>query len=122
MVIDNGSGLSREGRVSAEVLAQVLQYAWRQAWMPELLASLPVAGLDGTLKRVPQLKGRAHLKTGSLRDVNGWAGYVLGNSGERYVLVAALHHPDLDHEAARTVLEAAATWVMNDVPPSPAAR
>ena len=112
VVIDNGSGLSRETRISAALLARVLQRAWASAVMPELMASLPVTGLDGTLRRVKSGVGRAHLKTGSLRDVLGVAGYVLGASGRRYVMVAIVNHPNAN--AARPALEALLQWTMND--------
>ncbi len=112
LVLDNGSGLSRENRISAAVLARLLQNAWRSPVMPELIASLPVAGLDGTLKRSRSATGRAHLKTGSLRDSAGVAGYVLADSGRRYVLVALIHHPNAN--AARPALEALLQWVVQD--------
>jgi D-alanyl-D-alanine carboxypeptidase/D-alanyl-D-alanine-endopeptidase (penicillin-binding protein 4) len=48
---DNGSGLSRDERITAQQLARLLQYAWASPLMPELAASLPVAGIDGTLRR-----------------------------------------------------------------------
>ena len=102
--IDNGSGLSRQTRISARALARLLQQAWASAVMPELMSSLPVAGLDGTLRRARLDSARAHLKTGSLRDSVGVAGYVLGNSGRRYVLVAIVNHPNAN--AARPALEA----------------
>jgi serine-type D-Ala-D-Ala carboxypeptidase/endopeptidase (penicillin-binding protein 4) len=116
VVIDNGSGLSRETRVSAALLARVLQRAWSSAVMPELMASLPVTGLDGTLRRTrgnAATTGRAHLKTGSLRDVQALAGYVLGASGKRYVLVAMINHPNAG--AARPALDALVQWAINDV-------
>ncbi|HJV61768.1 MAG TPA: D-alanyl-D-alanine carboxypeptidase/D-alanyl-D-alanine-endopeptidase, partial [Albitalea sp.] len=94
MVIDNGSGLSREGRVSALLLARLLQSAWRSPVMPELMSSLPVSGVDGTMRRATGAVGQAHLKSGSLRDVAGVAGYVLSASGHRYVVVAILNHPN----------------------------
>ena len=115
VVIDNGSGLSRETRVSAALLARVLQRAWSSAVMPELMASLPVTGLDGTLRRSrgnAVTTGRAHLKTGSLRDVQALAGYVLGASGKRYVLVAMINHPNAG--AARPALDALVQWAIND--------
>ena len=61
--IDNGSGLSREARVSADALALLLQRAWASPVMPEFVASLPISGLDGTLRRSTALSaaGRAHL-------------------------------------------------------------
>jgi serine-type D-Ala-D-Ala carboxypeptidase/endopeptidase (penicillin-binding protein 4) len=115
VVIDNGSGLSRDTRVSAALLARVLQRAWSSAVMPELMASLPVAGLDGTLRRTranATTTGRAHLKTGSLRDVQALAGYVLGASGKRYVLVAIVNHPNAG--AARPALDALVQWTIDD--------
>ncbi len=50
-VIDNGSGLSRDARVTAQMMARLLQVAWASSTMPELLSSLPVTGVDGTLRR-----------------------------------------------------------------------
>ncbi len=112
VVIDNGSGLSRETRVSAALLARVLQAAWSGPVMAELMASLPVNGLDGTLRRALSSAGMAHLKTGSLRDVAGVAGYVLGASGKRYVLVAVVNHPNAN--AARPALDALVQWTIDD--------
>ena len=111
-VIDNGSGLSRETRVSAALLARLLQDAEASPLMPELMASLPVSGVDGTMRRTPTLTGRAHLKTGSLRDVTAVAGYLLAPSGRRYVLVGIVNHPDA--AAARPALEALIEWAAND--------
>src|SRR4051794_25567861 len=83
-----GSGLSRDERLPAALLARLLQWAWSGPVMPELVSSLPVRGLDGTQRRSSPggSLARAHLKTGSLRDVAGIAGVVLGASGRRYVL------------------------------------
>ncbi len=107
-VFDNGSGLSREERISAQALARLLQTAWSSATMPELMSSLPITGLDGTLKR-SKAQGVAHLKTGSLRDVAGVAGFVDGANGKRWVLVAVLNHPNAN--AARPALDALIDWV-----------
>jgi len=109
LVVDNGSGLSRQASVSARLLARLLQSAWAGPWMPELMASLPISGLDGTLRRGPDLAGRAHLKTGSLRDVLGVAGYVQATTGRRYVVVGIVNHPNAD--AARPALDALVQWV-----------
>ncbi|OYT98077.1 MAG: D-alanyl-D-alanine carboxypeptidase/D-alanyl-D-alanine-endopeptidase [Burkholderiales bacterium PBB1] len=111
-VIDNGSGLSRETRVSAELLARLLQDAAASPLMPELMASLPVSGVDGTMRRAQTLTGRAHLKTGSLRDVAAVAGYLLAPSGRRYVLVGIVNHPNAS--AARPALEALIQWAANE--------
>ncbi len=104
LVVDNGSGLSRDNRTSARLLGRLLQLAWASPQMPEFLASLPVAGADGTTRRLKALEGRAHLKTGSLRDVAGIAGYVHHPSGRRFVVVALVNHPQA--AAARPAFEA----------------
>jgi D-alanyl-D-alanine carboxypeptidase/D-alanyl-D-alanine-endopeptidase (penicillin-binding protein 4) len=110
---DNGSGLSREDRISAQQLARLLQYAWASPLMPELLSSLPIAGTDGTTRRMRgKSQGIAHLKTGSLRDVAGVAGYVHAASGRRYVLVAIANHPGAG--AMRPAIEALIDWTARD--------
>ncbi|MBT9506346.1 D-alanyl-D-alanine carboxypeptidase/D-alanyl-D-alanine-endopeptidase [Rhodoferax sp.] len=112
-VMDNGSGLSRSERISAQALARLLQHAYRSPWMSELMSSLPITGVDGTLKRSrAKSVGSAHLKTGSLRDVSAVAGYVDGASGKRYVLVAIVNHAAA--LAARPAIEALLDWTSND--------
>jgi serine-type D-Ala-D-Ala carboxypeptidase/endopeptidase (penicillin-binding protein 4) len=113
-VIVNGSGLSRDSRLSAGLLGHLLAAAWSSPVMPELMSSLPVAGVDGTLRRSKGTPGRAHLKTGSLRDVVGVAGYVLADSGRRYVVVAIVNHANAN--AARPALDAIADWAASDAP------
>jgi len=121
LVIDNGSGLSRQARITAQGLARMLRSAWASPVMPELLASLPMAGVDGTLRRsqsrVARGKGKAgsaaaHLKTGTLRDVTALAGYIHATSGRRYALVAIINHPNA--VAARPALEALVDWAAAD--------
>ncbi|AKQ54806.1 D-alanyl-D-alanine carboxypeptidase/D-alanyl-D-alanine endopeptidase [Bordetella hinzii] len=112
LVIDNGAGLSREARVSADSLASLLTLAWRSPVMPEYLASMAIAGVDGTVRR--RMKGNgalgmAHLKTGSLRDVRSIAGYVLGNSGKRFVVVSIVNHDNAG--AVRSFDDALIAWL-----------
>ncbi|OZI72284.1 D-alanyl-D-alanine carboxypeptidase/D-alanyl-D-alanine endopeptidase [Bordetella genomosp. 12] len=112
LVIDNGAGLSREARVSADSLASMLTLAWRSPVMPEYLASMAIAGVDGTVSRRMKSNGTlgmAHLKTGSLRDVRSIAGYVLGSSGKRYVVVSMVNHENAD--AVRKFDDALIAWL-----------
>jgi D-alanyl-D-alanine carboxypeptidase/D-alanyl-D-alanine-endopeptidase (penicillin-binding protein 4) len=106
-MLDNGSGLNREQRISAQALAGLLQWDWRQAFMPELMASLPLTGVDGTMKR-SKSSANAHLKTGSLKDAMGIAGYVDGQNGQRFVLVAMVNHANANQ--ARPVMDALIDW------------
>ena len=112
-VLENGSGLSRNERISAQALGRLLQTAYVSPLMPELMSSLPLAGVDGTLRRNrTRAYGSAHLKTGSLRDVAAMAGYVHAASGRRYVLVAIVNHANAN--AARPALDALLDWAMKD--------
>jgi len=113
-VLDNGSGLSRQARISAQGLARLLQTAFVSGAMPELMASLPIVGVDGTLRRSksPVSQGWGHLKTGSLRDTIALAGYVDTPSGRRLVVVAMVNHANAP--AARPALEALVDWAVQE--------
>lgn len=70
--------------------------------MPEFIASLPLVGYDGTMKkrlRAQGIAGRAHIKSGSLQDVRSIAGYVLAESGRRFVVVFLINHPNASRGA-----------------------
>ena len=112
-LVDNGAGLSRSERVSARALGLLLQHAYRSPLMPELMASLPISGIDGTLLRSKaRAAGSAHLKTGSIQGVNAIAGYVDAASGKRYAVVALINHANA--AAARPVLDALVDWAAQD--------
>lgn len=89
--LENGSGLSRTERLTAAGLAGMLEVAWRSPLMPEYMSSLAISGVDGTMRRRlrdDEVRGMAHLKTGTLKDARALAGYVLGASGKRYIVVS----------------------------------
>jgi D-alanyl-D-alanine carboxypeptidase/D-alanyl-D-alanine-endopeptidase (penicillin-binding protein 4) len=112
--LDNGSGLSRQERITPQGLARMLQTAYASGAMPELMASLPITGVDGTLRRSKSRvsQGWAHLKTGSLRDATALAGYVHTPSGRRLVVVGVINHPNA--AAARPALEALIDWAVKE--------
>jgi D-alanyl-D-alanine carboxypeptidase/D-alanyl-D-alanine-endopeptidase (penicillin-binding protein 4) len=112
LVLENGSGLSRRERISAEGLGLLLQAAWRSSVMPELMSSLPVTATDGTMrKRLKQngVAGQAHIKTGSLEGVRAIAGYVLDKSGRRSIVVFLVNHANA--AAAQPAQDALLQWV-----------
>jgi D-alanyl-D-alanine carboxypeptidase/D-alanyl-D-alanine-endopeptidase (penicillin-binding protein 4) len=99
LVIENGSGLSRRERISARHLAELLIAAWQSPVMAELVSSLPIVAIDGTMKkrlRDQGIAGRAHIKTGSLDGVKTLAGYVLDSRGRTTVVVALINHSAAD--------------------------
>ncbi len=113
-MLENGSGLSRDERISAQGLADVLLAAWRSQYMPEFAASLPLSATDGTLRkrfRAPEMQGRLRMKTGTLDDVSALAGYVNAASGRTYVAVVLLNHPAAGAGAGTAVQTALVEWL-----------
>ena len=94
--IDNGSGLSRKTRITAETMGRVLNYGFRSYVMPEFMASLPLAGFDGTMKKRGMAVGSAHVKTGLIRDVRSIAGYVTDVNARRWSVVVMMNGKRLD--------------------------
>ncbi len=108
LVIENGSGLSRIERIRADNLGTLLLVAWRRPFMPEFIAAMPLAGVDGTahrrLGRSPA-RGQAHIKTGTINQVRAMAGYVLDRNGRRHAVVMMVNHPKAaDSQAAQDAL------------------
>ena len=114
LVLDNGAGLSRRTRISAELLADVLLLAAESRHSPEYLASLSLGGLDGTTRgrfRRGDVAGSMHVKTGRLDHVSALAGYVHTKNGETYVVVALLNSPDVHRGPGAELQEALVRWV-----------
>ncbi|MCC2972821.1 D-alanyl-D-alanine carboxypeptidase/D-alanyl-D-alanine-endopeptidase [Massilia sp. IC2-476] len=114
LVMENGSGLSRTERITAQQMAYLLQAGLRSNWMPEFQASMPIAGIDGTLRRRLQgtpAAGRARLKTGTLRNVVALAGYVPDANGVQNVFVAIVNSEQAGNGRGRAVLDALVDWV-----------
>ncbi len=89
IIIENGSGLSRSAKLSTSTLSNLLQHAYRK-YGTSWLNSLAVMGIDGTLKkrlRHSPLKGKAWMKTGSLKKTRSIAGYIKAKSGKLYTVV-----------------------------------
>lgn len=111
LVLENGAGLSRIERINAEHLGALLLNAYQSPVMPELMASLPIYGVDGTLKskKDKPVNGRAHLKTGSVDHVKALAGYVLDAKGRRYVMVFLANGDNVN--AAKSAQQALLAWI-----------
>lgn len=112
MTLENGSGLSRTERASAAQLAGLLRASATGPHGPELLATLPVAGVDGTLGRRMKgtaAEGRARMKTGTLRDVVALAGFVPDSTGKTWIVVAIVN--DDQAMKARPAIDALVDWV-----------
>jgi D-alanyl-D-alanine carboxypeptidase/D-alanyl-D-alanine-endopeptidase (penicillin-binding protein 4) len=108
--IENGAGLSRTDRASASTIAALLRAAWVNPVMPELLSSLPVLSVDGTLrKRGRHAGGQAHLKGGTLTGAQSIAGYVLDRQARRWIVVMMVNHANAG--LSQPAMDALVDWV-----------
>jgi D-alanyl-D-alanine carboxypeptidase/D-alanyl-D-alanine-endopeptidase (penicillin-binding protein 4) len=123
MVFENGSGLSRIERFSPEQMAGLLKAAQRSLWGPEFLTSLPIAAIDGTMKR--RLKEspaamRARVKTGTLKNVVAIAGYVPDASGQQCIVVVMVNHERAGNGNGRALVDGVIDWVSRSAAPEAA--
>ena len=112
LVIENGSGLSRVERISAQSMAKLLEYGLTAPFSGDFVSSLPLAATDGTLaKRFVnrQAEGSAYLKTGTLTGVKALAGYLLLPGNRKMIFVGIINHGNA--EAGQKALDAAVDWV-----------
>lgn len=83
--LTDGSGLSLYNYLSAELECQLLRYAYRNENIyPHLRPSLPIAGIDGTLRkrmRGTSASGNVRAKTGTLTGIITLAGYCTAANG-----------------------------------------
>lgn len=85
--VADGSGLSLYNYQSAELQTKFLRYAFRNTNIYEFLyPSLPIAGVDGTLKKRmtnSKSRGNVHAKTGTLTGVSSLSGYLTAANGNQ---------------------------------------
>ena len=100
----DASGLSRHDLVTPRAIVALLKYAQAQPWFAPYFASLPVAGVDGTLetlmKNTPSA-GRIHAKTGSVEHVRTRSGFA--DTGNRRRLIFSFlsnNQGGTNHEAS----------------------
>jgi D-alanyl-D-alanine carboxypeptidase/D-alanyl-D-alanine-endopeptidase (penicillin-binding protein 4) len=101
--LSDGSGMSTYNRVSPRGMVTLLRWIAAQPWGPSWRATLPVAGVDGTLRRRfrgTALEGRLFAKTGTLNATHALAGYMLARSGR--VLTFAVYANDIPADARVT--------------------
>jgi D-alanyl-D-alanine carboxypeptidase/D-alanyl-D-alanine-endopeptidase (penicillin-binding protein 4) len=100
----DGSGLSNQDLITPRAATTLLTYASRQPWGESWRATLPIAGIDGTLSSRftnSPVKGRLDAKTGSLGEVRALSGYLLAASG-RTIAISILindHQPESKAES-----------------------
>jgi D-alanyl-D-alanine carboxypeptidase/D-alanyl-D-alanine-endopeptidase (penicillin-binding protein 4) len=103
----DGSGLSRQNRVSSRTLVTALRAARESfQWGPEFMAGLPVGGADGTLKdRAKDVGTALRAKTGLLNGVSGLSGYVDARNGELLIFSVLVNRSGGDANAVMRALD-----------------
>ena len=114
LTMDNGSGLSRKSSVSAATMGKLLEHAYNSPYQPEFMASLPMPGIDGTVRK--RLKGiipagEIRIKTGLLNDVRAMAGYVHSSNNKHYVVVSLQNHPGIQNGIGTQVQDEILKWL-----------
>jgi D-alanyl-D-alanine carboxypeptidase/D-alanyl-D-alanine-endopeptidase (penicillin-binding protein 4) len=113
LFMDNGAGLSRDTRLSAELIGRLLRDAYFDPYMPEFISSMSIIGVDGTMRKrlkKTDLVGRGHFKTGSLEEVKALAGYLLDRKGRRWVVVLLINDERADWRVNK-VQDALLEWL-----------
>lgn len=95
VLLEEGSGLSRGCLLKPSATVQLLKYMHAHRHAQSFIDSLPVAGVDGTLRS--RFKGTAAeknltAKTGTIRYVNSLSGYVTTKAGEKLVFSIMLNN------------------------------
>ena len=114
LVLDNGSGLSRDTRISARTMAALLQYAWTSSLQPEFLSTFPIAGLDGTMRKrlngkIPE--GNVRIKTGLIRNVRSMAGYVYTRNNRHFAIVSLHNYPGIQNTTGTLIQDELLKWL-----------
>ena len=141
LVLENGSGLSNIERISPDSMTRLLNNIIYSKNNDILVSSLPIAGVDGTMKNrlisllkkiwspsnasssfitdqtLPDTlqKTGAYMKTGTLQNVRAIAGYVVSKSGRVYAVSSMVNHPNAS-AGGSSINDAIINWVIDDCP------
>lgn len=95
MVIDNGAGLTRHGRITARQGTKILQKAWESPYAADLMASMPIIAMDGTMARRLRntgMDGEGRIKTGYLEHVRSIAGFARDENNTTWAVVGMINN------------------------------
>ncbi len=109
--LSDGSGMSSYNRISPRAAVALMRWVARQPWAADFRATLPVGGVDGTLRRRfggTALGGKLFAKTGSLNASNALSGYMVAKSGKTLTFSAISNDcPDAETDKAVAAMDQA---------------
>lgn len=116
----NGAGLSRDTRVSAQGMANLLRAGHESRYAPEFKAAFPIAGQDWAMEHrrfADRDRAMVRLKTGLIDHVRAMAAYITTPAGETYAAVLLVNHPGAHGGLGTRLQDALIRWVLDrDVP------
>ncbi|MHB8541039.1 MAG: D-alanyl-D-alanine carboxypeptidase/D-alanyl-D-alanine endopeptidase [Candidatus Acidiferrales bacterium] len=120
VLVDDGSGLSRQNIVTPRAVVSLLEYVRGQPWGDAYASTLPIAGVDGTLdnrmKGTPA-EGRVEGKTGTVEHTQAMSGFATTLHGERLIFSMFDNHNGGTGRDAAHVLDAIAQAMVQDLGP-----
>jgi serine-type D-Ala-D-Ala carboxypeptidase/endopeptidase (penicillin-binding protein 4) len=119
----DGSGLSRHDLVTPRAIVALLKYAQTQPWFSAYFASLPVAGVDGTLEdrmRTTIAAGRIHAKTGSVEHVRTRSGFAETPNGRTLIFSFLSNNQGGKNHEATDALDAICVAMIEEFDNKPA--
>jgi len=120
----DGSGLSRHDLVTPRAIVALLKYAQAQPWFAPYYASLPVAGVDGTLETLMKntaSAGHIHAKTGSVEHVRTRSGFADTAGGRRLIFSFLSNNQGGKNHEASDALDGLCLAMMEEFDRKPAA-
>lgn len=118
VLVDDGSGLSRENLVTPRAVIALLEYVRQQPWGDAFVTTLPVAGLDGTLEHRMNgtpAESRIQAKTGSVARVQAISGFATTVRGEHLIFSMFDNHNGGPGRDAEKILDAIAVAMVQDL-------
>ncbi|MBV9852244.1 MAG: D-alanyl-D-alanine carboxypeptidase/D-alanyl-D-alanine-endopeptidase [Armatimonadetes bacterium] len=114
LTLADGSGVSRRNFVTARAVTQLLVAMHGRPDWRAFYDSLPIAGVDGTLRRRmagTPAAGNVHAKTGTLTGASCLSGYVTGRGGALYAFSLLMNNFPAGGAAARVAQDAFTEWL-----------
>ena len=108
LCLKDGSGLSRSNAISAKHLTRLLIYMNTSKYNSEYKSSLPITGVNGTLKYICKNQAahnRIRAKSGSMSRIKSYAGYINSKIGKEYAFALIINNHTCNSKLLKQKIE-----------------
>ena len=108
LYLKDGSGLSRSNAISAKHLTRLLIYMNTSKYNSEYKSSLPITGVNGTLKytcKNQAAHNRIRAKSGSMSRIKSYAGYINSKTGKEYAFALIINNHTCNSKLLKQKIE-----------------